>query len=218
MVLVGNPNIIDATHATAVFHYQCATAQAGNIVLGDVQAFVPDVAGKSYGLAELLRIGGVSLNGGASSGAVGGSGVHLNAYFGDLTGDGTINGTDVAYAFNVAEGKQTGLPAYPLVDPVIVGDFAVNNAIDAGDVTILERFTVNLPTPSIPTLPVGMSVVKLATAPAKATHPMLASQSSQSTNLVRSINDRQAARDEVFASLASGLDEIDIFGKPRKRK
>src|SRR5439155_26158702 len=86
------------------------------------------------------------------------SSVHVNAYLGDVTGNGTIDALDVATASNVAQGKDRGLTAYRLLDPAIVGDPATDFTVDAGDVSDLAAFTVHLPTPWIPAIPTGLAL------------------------------------------------------------
>ena len=48
-------------------------------------------------------------------------GVHVNAYFGDISGDGVISAADVNPMFTVALGTATGFVPYSLADPTIVG-------------------------------------------------------------------------------------------------
>src|SRR4029077_9078050 len=99
-----------------------------NPVLGDIVADVPNSAANQYKGKEILGIIGssITLNGAAFTG-VWASGLHVNAYFGDITGNGSITALDVAAAATLAAGSPTspiGLAAFPLVDPAIVGDIA----------------------------------------------------------------------------------------------
>src|SRR5262249_48594292 len=100
--LVGTPTVIDSTHATASFHFQRAPLN-GTVVLGDIVAAVPTSAATSYKAKELLSLTAIVVNNGAVTGAVGASAVHVNAYLGDVTGNGTIDGLDVATALTVAQ-------------------------------------------------------------------------------------------------------------------
>jgi hypothetical protein len=163
--LMGNPTILDASHATARFHFSAVTAESGNIVLGDIVGSVPDSAGGNYKGKELLQLGNIVINGGAIKGAVAANGVHVNAYFGDLTGNGTIDGLDVATAFGVAQGKDTGLPAFQLLDPAVVGDVALDYSVDAGAVSAIAAFVVHLLTPPIPTPPTGINITPVGADP-----------------------------------------------------
>jgi autotransporter-associated beta strand protein len=155
--LVGAPTLIDTTHAMAVFQYTSTTAQSGNLVLGDIIASVPDSAAGEYKAKELLHFTAVTVNGATFTGLTADS-LHVNAYFGDVTGNGSIDGLDVATANNVAQGADTGFAAYPLLDPAIVGDVADDISVDAGDVSALAAYAVHLPTPAIPAIPTGIRI------------------------------------------------------------
>jgi autotransporter-associated beta strand protein len=155
--LVAQPVILDATHATAAFSFHDGTAQSGTVVLGDVLAVVPDSAAALYKSKELLQLGSITVNGAPFTG-LSAAGVHVDAYFGDVSGNGSIDALDVAFAGNVARGAATGFSAFPLLDPAIVGDVAGDVSIDAGDVSDLAAYTVHLPAPVIPSIPTGLSI------------------------------------------------------------
>src|SRR5205807_7026129 len=112
-----------------------AAGLTGTVVLGDILGVVPNSAANLYKGKEILSIVGssITVNGAAFTGTWANA-VHVNAYFGDVTGDGKITGLDVATAGQVAAGTPTspiGLTAFRLVDPAIVGDIAGNASIDA---------------------------------------------------------------------------------------
>jgi hypothetical protein len=151
-------------HATAAFHYQSSNAQSGTVVLGDIVATVPGTAAANYKAKELLQLSAVSINQGAVTGT-GASSVHVNAYSGDVTGNGSIDGLDVATASTVAQGKATGFVAFVLLDPAIVGDVAQDFSVDAGDVSDLAAFTVHLATPVIPAIPTGLTITPVGADP-----------------------------------------------------
>jgi N-acetylneuraminic acid mutarotase len=154
--LTAPPTIIDATHAQASFHFSDNAPQSLTIVLGDIRATVPNSAADKYKATELLQPGNVVINQGAVGGAVTAPGVHVNAYFGDVTGNGAIDGFDVATALNVAQGRDTGFGAYRLLDPAVVGDLALDNSVDAGAFSDLAAYTVHLAVPALPPIPKGM--------------------------------------------------------------
>src|SRR5262249_54723021 len=81
------------------------------------------------------------------------SGVHVNAYVGDVSGDGLIGTADVTPLFTVATGTATGFAPYSLLDPAIIGDIAGDAAVDGGDVATLRSYILHLPRPVIPTPP-----------------------------------------------------------------
>jgi hypothetical protein len=157
LTLLGAPTIIDASHATANFQYTSTAPQNGTVVLGGIVASVPDSAASKYKAKELLTLSSISINGATFSG-VATSAVHVNAYFGDLTGNGSIDALDVAFANNVARGASTGFDAYTLLDPAIIGDVAGDISVDAGDVSTLAAYVSQLPTPRIPAIPTGLTI------------------------------------------------------------
>src|SRR4029077_1755363 len=157
---MGSITKIDATHATVTFTFHNNTAQNGTVVLGDILATVPDSAANEYKAKELLGLGSITVNGAAFTG-VAASGLHVNAYLGDVTGNGSITGLDVATANTVAQGNPAspiGLAAFKLVDPAIIGDIAGDASIDATGVSDLAAFTSNLHPPQIPTPPTTLTI------------------------------------------------------------
>ena len=160
--VMGTPTSVDATHSTVTFTWHNGTAQSGTVVLGDILANVPNSAANQYKGKEILGIVGssITVNGTAFTG-VWANGLHVNAYLGDVTGDGKITGLDVATANNVSQGGSAspiGLSAFRLVDPAIVGDIAGDASIDATAVSDLAAFTSNLNPPQIPAPPTGLTI------------------------------------------------------------
>jgi hypothetical protein len=147
--LVGTPTILDAAHATADFHFNDGFAFTGTLILGDIVATVPNIAANSYKAKDLLRLSSITFNGAVFTGASA-DGLDVDAYFGDVTGNGRIDGLDVATASNLAQGADAGFPAYPLLDPAIIGDVALDYAVDAGDVSDLAAYVSRIPVPVIP--------------------------------------------------------------------
>jgi hypothetical protein len=145
-----------------VFHDK--TPQTGTVVLGDILASVPDSAAAAYKAKELLSFSDITINTSAA-GAVGTTSVHVNAYFGDVTGNGAIDALDVATANNVAQGLSTGFGAYTLLDPAIIGDVAGDISVDAGDVSTLAAYVSKLPTPVIPAIPAGLTITPVGPDP-----------------------------------------------------
>ena len=157
---MGSITVIDPTRATVLFTYHNGTAQDGTLVLGDILANVHDSAANQYKAKELLSLGSMTVNGAAFTG-VAADGLHVNAYLGDVTGNGSITGLDVATASSVAQGNPNspiGLAAYRLVDPAIIGDIAGDASIDATAVSDLAAFTSNLHPPQIATPPTGLTI------------------------------------------------------------
>jgi hypothetical protein len=154
---MGAPVSVDATHSTVTFTWHNGTAQSGTVVLGDILANVPDSAANEYKGKEILDLGQIKVNGSNFTG-VWANGLDVNAYFGDVTGDGKISGLDVATAGVVAGGGSFGLAAFKLIDPAVIGDIAGDASIDATAVSDLAALTSNLPTAPIPAIPVSLTI------------------------------------------------------------
>jgi hypothetical protein len=123
------------------------------LVLGDIQATVLNSAASNYGAKELLQLGAIQVNLGAITGTVNSNGVHINAYLGDVTGNGTVDGLDTLAVNQVAIGAASGFNPYQLLDPVIIGDVAGDLTVDAGDTSAVDLFVAKLNPPQIPTPP-----------------------------------------------------------------
>jgi hypothetical protein len=153
--------LISNTGGVATFHYAdtnpLSATPLNPLVLGDVMAVVPSGAGVAalnlYQAKELLQLGNIVINQGAVTGAVSANGVHINAYFSDVSGDGKISGLDALAEDNVAQGHGTGFSAYEQLDPVIIGDVAGDNSVDAGDVSTIDAYVAKLAPFQIPVLP-----------------------------------------------------------------
>ena len=113
---------------------------------------------KLYQVKEQLQLGNIVINGNANTGAVAANGVHVNAYFGDANGDRIVDGLDKLVADNVAQGRAAGFAAYVQLDPVIVGDVAGDFSVDAGDVSTIDAFIVQLKPAQIPQPPTQLLV------------------------------------------------------------
>ncbi len=149
--------LVSNVGGVATFHYQDATPVSATLsnplVLGDLVAVVPNSATNLYQVKEQLKLGSIVINGGAITGAVSANGVHINSFFGDVTGDGKVNGLDTLAANTVAVGAASGFSAYQLLDPAIIGDVAGDFSVDAGDVSTIDAFVVQLHPTQIPTPP-----------------------------------------------------------------
>jgi uncharacterized delta-60 repeat protein len=142
------------------FIWHNSAGLSGNIVLGDILANVPSSAANQYHAKELLTLDGITVNGAAFTGVTSPA-VHVNAYFGDLSGDGQLTGLDLAMAGNMATGTPAspiGLAAYRLVDPGLIGDIGGNGSIDSAAISSLAGFLAQVATPAIPALPSGLTI------------------------------------------------------------
>ncbi len=144
--------LTSSTATTAKFSYHNSTPQSGKIVLGDVLANVPGSAKTSYKLKNPLQFSTITVNGVTFTGTSA-TGIHVNAYAGDVSGDGLIGAPDVNPMFNVAIGAATGFAPYSLLDPAIIGDVAGDVSVDGGDVATLKSYILHFPRPVVPTPP-----------------------------------------------------------------
>src|SRR4029077_12681750 len=127
---------------------------------GFVTAMVPSGTSTNptpYKAKDLLHLSGISLNGGAIPVATGDS-LHLVAYVGDADGNGTYGSNDAVLITRVALQTDTGFPAYPLVDPVIVADTDGSGFIPADAALQANEAGVGFPTANLPIPPTPSGV------------------------------------------------------------
>ena len=79
--------------------------------------------------------------------------LHVVAYIGDTTGNGSYSSMVAQRVLRVAAGLDSGFAPYPLVDPVIIGDVTRNGAISSLDATRILQAVVGLSPPEIPPIP-----------------------------------------------------------------
>ncbi len=72
-----------------------------------------------------------------------GDGIHVNAYLGDASGNGVVNGADVNLISFIPGGGATGFSAFPLADPVILGDVNADGLVNSTDLGQYNRFVAN---------------------------------------------------------------------------
>jgi hypothetical protein len=138
-----------AAQATIVFHSPTALA-AGAVRLGGLNATVPSNA--PYKSKELLHWSSLSLNGGAIA-TTADDGVHAVAFLGDTTGDGTYTSADSVLIARVASAADSGFAAYPVLDPVLVGDLNGDGRVTATDGGLLNSYLAGTPVLQVPPFP-----------------------------------------------------------------
>jgi hypothetical protein len=136
-----NPNLLQATGATGSHFTLSASSTPGNAVLvysgpalatapntpvtvGFITANVPGGTAANptpYKAKDVLHLTGASINGGAIKVATGDA-LHMVSYVGDADGNGGYSSNDAVLITRAALQTDSGFTAYPLVDPVIVGD------------------------------------------------------------------------------------------------
>jgi len=129
-------NIPYSADPTFGYQYLDATAPGATLMTGALpppatsfaQATVPNGTAASslsiYQAKDVLTVSGVTVMAGASTlPSIGNSAVHLVAYEGDADGNGVYtSGGDAVELTRVHLQTDSGFPAYPLIDPVILGD------------------------------------------------------------------------------------------------
>lgn len=123
---------------------------AGAATLLNLQASVPAMA--AYTAKAILDLEDVSINEGTIP-AVDDDGLHVVAYFGDVTGNGTYSSLDTSWVSRVVVGLDSGFSSYRLSDPIIVGDITGNGSITSLDTSRISRVVVGLPVSEVPPLP-----------------------------------------------------------------
>ncbi len=133
-----------AAQATITFHSTAGVnlGTLGSVLLGGLTATVPTNA--QYKSLDLLHF---DLTSGANNTIDGGTvpvvtsdGLHVVAFPGDATGLGgsAYTSADSVDIVRVAGKADSGFGAFPIVDPVIIGDLSDNGLMDSGDATILN--------------------------------------------------------------------------------
>jgi hypothetical protein len=122
---------------------------AGAQELLSLTATIPETA--PYRAKQVLDLSDVSLNeGNLTAGAD--DAVHLVAYFGDATGNGSYSSLDGQRVLRQTVRLDSGFAAYPLADPVLVADITANGTVSSLDATRILQEVVGIDRPEIPPL------------------------------------------------------------------
>jgi len=127
-----------------------AAVGGANLVLGRLLGTVP--ASAPYGSKQLLDIRNVVVDDDATA-VQDDDGVHVVAYAGDATGNAGYTSLDAQRVLRTVLRFDSGFSAYPLADPLIVGDVSGSGRIEAFDALLILREVLNFPVPEIPDLP-----------------------------------------------------------------
>ncbi len=99
-----------------------------------------------------MSLGNITVTGGAT--VLAGTGVDVNAYFGDVDGTHTIDrlgqGLDRR---SVAKGNASGFAALRLLDPAIIGDISAQRSVTGNSTSLLSNYLKPLPVAEMPALP-----------------------------------------------------------------
>jgi hypothetical protein len=135
---------------------------AGEVIFANLEASVPfDSAAEIYGNTNLIDLHSVQVSDGDDNAfpALADDALHVASYFGDVSGNGRINGNDAAQAAAVAAAIDSGFHSSLLVDPVISGDISGNGRLNAFDASRIAAFASLLDVPEIPPIPAAVVVV-----------------------------------------------------------
>jgi hypothetical protein len=156
-----------STAGQAVLSYTGPLADAisltgDQVPLGFLTATVPDspLTAPIYKGKDLLHLSGISVNGGSIP-ALGDDAVHVVAYVGDADGNGSYSSGDAALLTRVALQIDSGFAAYPLVDPVIVGDTDGSGFIPADAAFQINEAGVGFPAANVAPLPLPVNTVPI---------------------------------------------------------
>jgi hypothetical protein len=149
------------TAGTAMLSYSGPALAAGvQTAIGFLTATVPSGTAGSpmpYKAKDLLHLSGVTLNG-SSTGVVTSDGLHVVAYVGDADGDGAYTSNDAVLLTRVGLQTDSGLAAYPLIDPVIITDTDGSGFTPADAALQVNEAGVGLATSNLPIPPIPSGV------------------------------------------------------------
>ncbi len=133
---------------------------AGTHTIVNLQASIPSgIAGGAQRLD--LHDATVSDGSGNQFPLIVDDGYQLVGYFGDVSGNGTINALDASRVAQFAALIDTGFAVSLLTDPVILGDISGNGRVNAGDASLIAQFAALLDVPEIPPLPAQAAAAAL---------------------------------------------------------
>jgi hypothetical protein len=124
------------------------TTSATNLVV--IDANVPVSA--TYGESQILKLNSVEVNGGELA-AVADEGIHQVAFFADSSGNLLLSSLDASLISRVSTGYESGFDAFPLIDPIIIGDVTSNGVLSSLDGSFVARKSVGLEQTEIPNFP-----------------------------------------------------------------
>jgi hypothetical protein len=107
------------------------------------------------GASHVLRLENLRVNGGLIA-AHGDAAVHKVAYLADVDASRAYTAFDAAFTSRVVVGLDTGFDAYPLTDPVIIGNSSGTGSLSGLDAAYVAQKAVFLPRPEIPDLPASL--------------------------------------------------------------
>ena len=111
---------------------------------------------RTFSSKDVLDIDALQINGSAAGG-MDDDGLHVVAFPGDVTGNGSYSTLDLQRMLRVLSDLDTGFSAFQLADPVIVADVSGNGVFNSIDLTLLLREISGIDQASIPPIPGGVT-------------------------------------------------------------
>lgn len=127
-----------------------------DLVIGRLLGTVPGTA--PYGAKQLLDVRNVVVDGDATL-AQDDDGIHVVAFMGDATGNAGYTSLDAQRVLRTVLRFDSGFGAYPLADPLIIGDVSGSGRLEAFDALLILREVLDFPIPEIPDLPANPPAV-----------------------------------------------------------
>ena len=155
--------LVSNNTATGAATFQATGMTAsGTITLGQIVADVPNSAASIYKAKSVLDLSNIVLSGSGYFGAAtayNADGVDVDAYLGDVSGDGLVTAADAGLVSRVQTNTDTGFAAYQTLDPIIIGGVDGNPTITTGDATLINQYASGQVVVRIPSTPTGLSLV-----------------------------------------------------------
>jgi PKD repeat protein len=123
---------------------------AGTLELVRLQAGVQTAA--PDGAAEVLDLTDITINGGAIA-ARGDDGVHVVAFLGDVDGNRAYTLQDVTRLQRLIAKADSGFGAFPLIDPLLLGDVNASGTLTSLDAARLQQQAGGTARPEFPPIP-----------------------------------------------------------------
>jgi len=142
----------------ALIYFSITTMSAGPADFVTLNVEVPFSA--THGAAHVLEVTSVNINEGTIP-ATADSAIHVAAYVGDATGNGSYSGLDSQRVARVTVGLDAGFAAYPVIDPVLVADVTGNGTLSALDAQRIRQQAVGLDSDEIPPIPQPLRLEQL---------------------------------------------------------
>jgi len=147
--VVGPVNL--TTPGRAIISAFGPAASGDDLVALTIQASVPDDA--PYGGSQVIRLTGGKVD---EVDATGDRAVHKAVFFGDTDRSRGLGGNDALQSARKTVELTDGFDAYPLIDPLIIGDITGDGTISGFDSSLIAQAAAGGPVPQIPGIPAGV--------------------------------------------------------------